>query len=46
LFSAESKLRFDHQIFIDRKPDYYSFANETKNLTGEEVFAQLRDRAD
>jgi hypothetical protein len=40
LFSAESNLRFDHQIFIDRKPDYYSFVNETKNLTGEEVFAQ------
>jgi len=39
LFQVEDGLRFDHQIFIDQKPAYYSFANETKNLTGEEVFA-------
>ncbi len=31
---------FDHQIFIDEKPDYYSFSNKTYNVTGEEVFAQ------
>lgn len=30
---------FDHQIFIDEKPSCYAFANETKNLTGAEVFA-------
>ena len=40
LFPVEGELRFDHQIFIDRKPDYYRFANETKNLTAEEVFAE------
>jgi hypothetical protein len=39
LFNDTSKLNFDHQIFIEEKPDYYSFANETKNMTGEEVFA-------
>jgi hypothetical protein len=27
------------QIFIDEKPSFYEFANQTKNLTGEEVFA-------
>lgn len=27
------------QIFIDEKPDYYDFANETPKLTGAEVFA-------
>ena len=32
---------FDEQIFIDEKPAYYSFANETKNLTGPEVFAMF-----
>ena len=32
---------FDHQIFIDEKPDHYQFANDTQNLTGEEVFAQF-----
>ena len=31
---------FDEQIFIDEKPAFYSFSNETKNLTGAEVFAQ------
>lgn len=31
---------FDHQVFIDEKPAYYSFANETENLTGEELFAK------
>jgi hypothetical protein len=31
---------FDQQIFIDEKPSFYSFANQTKNLTGAEVFAQ------
>ena len=30
---------FDHQVFIDSKPGWYDFANETKNMTGEEVFA-------
>jgi hypothetical protein len=40
LFSAEAALRFDHQIFIDKKPSYYSFSGRTKTLTGEEVFAQ------
>lgn len=31
---------FDHQIFIEEKPSYYCFANDTKNMTGAEVFAQ------
>lgn len=30
----------DEQIFIDEKPSFYSLANETKKLTGAEVFAQ------
>ena len=34
-------LVFDHQVFIDEKPEYYSFANETKNMTGEELFAMF-----
>lgn len=32
---------FDHQIFIDEKPAYYSFANKTENMTGAEVFAKF-----
>lgn len=34
----EANFIFDHQIFIEEKPSYYEFANETKNMTGEEVF--------
>ena len=36
-------LEFDHQIFIEEKPGYYDFANETKNMTGEEVFKMFED---
>ena len=32
---------FDHQIFIEEKPAFYSFSNQTKNMTGAEVFAQF-----
>lgn len=31
---------FDHQVFIDEKPSYYSFANETNDMTGAELFAK------
>ncbi|MEX2962866.1 GFA family protein [Microbulbifer sp. TYP-18] len=43
LFDEVQKLNFDHQIFIEEKPKYYTFANETTNMTGEEVFAQFSD---
>ncbi len=39
LLDGAPHLTFDHQIFVDEKPDYYAFANETKMLTGEQVFA-------
>ena len=29
------------QIFIDEKPAFYDFANDTKNMTGAEVFAMF-----
>lgn len=35
----QSGLTFKSQIFIDEKPDWYAFANETENMTGAEVFA-------
>ena len=31
---------FDHQIFIDRKPGWYAFENDTKDMTEAEVFAK------
>jgi hypothetical protein len=41
IFDPGEGLIFDHQVFIDEKPEYYSFANETKNMTGAELFAQF-----
>ncbi|MBY6208815.1 MULTISPECIES: GFA family protein [Halomonas] len=29
---------FDHQIFIDQKPAWYHFGNQTQDMTGQEVF--------
>lgn len=40
LLGQHEQLVFDKQIFVDEKPSFYSFSNETKNLTGAEVFAQ------
>ena len=31
------------QVFIDAKPDYYSFSERTRNLTGDELFAQFSE---
>ena len=33
--------KFTHQIFVDEKPSYYDFSNETENMTGPEVFAHF-----
>lgn len=41
IFDNLDDIVFDHQVFIDDKPKYYDFANQTKNMTGEEVFAQF-----
>lgn len=38
LFEDETGLGFDTQVFVDERPDYYEFANRTKELTGEEIF--------
>lgn len=40
LLEDDGQWQFAEQIFIDQKPGFYSFAQKTKNLTGEEVFAQ------
>ncbi|MHC5778425.1 GFA family protein [Nostoc sp.] len=41
LFENCEGLVFDHQVFIDEKPKYYCFANETNDLTGAELFVQF-----
>ena len=40
LFENEEGLVLDLQVFFDEKPEYYCFANETRTMTGEEVFAE------
>ncbi len=39
LFGDDETFVFDHQVFIDEKPAFYRFANETENMTAAEVFA-------
>ena len=39
LIEQQQDLVLDHQVFIDKKPEYYSFANPTKDMTEAEVFA-------
>lgn len=41
LFADSDNFIFDHQVFIDEKPGFYCFANETHNMTGAELFAQF-----
>lgn len=38
LFAGSENWPFELQIFVDEKPGNYRFANETKEMTGEEVF--------
>lgn len=38
-FDDDSGLEMVSQVFIDEKPDGYAFANETRNMTGAEIFA-------
>lgn len=40
LFELDQELVFDHQVFIDERPSYYCFANDTEDMTGAEVFAK------
>ncbi len=41
LFDDDSELVFQRQVFIEAKPHYYQFSNDTEDLTGEELFAQF-----
>ena len=40
LLGDEDSFVFTSQIFIDQKPAYYGFANETEEMTAAEVFAK------
>jgi hypothetical protein len=41
LFDKDDDFEFDIQVFIDEKPEYYCFSNETRRLTGEEAFTEF-----
>ncbi len=38
LFENQDSFIFRNQVFLDRKPSFYSFANETNDMTEAEVF--------
>jgi len=40
LFDDQDGFVLDHQVFIDNKPGFYSFANKTDDMTEAEVFAK------
>lgn len=46
IFQDADHLQMTTQIFVDEKPAYYEFANRTRNMTGEEVFAQYTKNQD
>ena len=41
LFQEGDQLVLDHQVFIDEKPGFYCFSQNTKDMTGAEVFAMF-----
>lgn len=41
LFDDDDGLRFETQVFVDERPSYYDFANETSDMTGQEIFEKF-----
>ncbi|MEZ5935095.1 MAG: GFA family protein [Alphaproteobacteria bacterium] len=46
LFGEVEGYVLDHQVFIDQRPAWYQFANRTKDMTGEELFAMHAPKDD
>ena len=46
LFDNDKSFVFDRQVFVDEKPSFYSFANETDDMTGPELFAKFAPDVD
>ena len=44
LFDGDGEWKLSEQIFIDQKPSFYSFSEKTRDLTGEQVFAQYSEK--
>lgn len=43
IFGDGERFEMTGQIFIEQKPAYYDFANETATMTGEQVFSQYSE---
>lgn len=41
LFDIDDELKMTLQVFVDERPGYYEFANDTEEMTGAEVFAKF-----
>ncbi len=46
LFDDDDGLVLDLQVFIDQRPEYYEFANETNEMTAAEVYAMYAPSSD
>lgn len=42
LFGDDHDFDFDHQVFVEERPDFYCFANKTAEKTGAELFAEAQ----
>ena len=42
-FQGAVDWNFDHEIFVEDQPAYYSFAQKTHRMTGEELFKQHQE---
>lgn len=43
IFGDETRFNLTNQVFIDEKPDFYTFANDTPTMTGDALFAQFSE---
>ena len=41
IFEDQGGYSFALQVFVDNKPEFYSFANKTKEMTEKEVIAEF-----
>lgn len=46
LFDMDDPLTLDHEIFIDEKPNFYNFSEDTEKLTGKQVLEMFASTDD
>ncbi|WP_462383030.1 GFA family protein [Pseudomonas sp. Marseille-QA0892] len=42
LLDSDANWKMTQQVFVEERPAYYSFAQQTEELTGEQLFAQFK----